>query len=54
MDPNILYSLVNTRLRDFHEDLASFCYDNGLHEDEFQSFMADHNFHYNKKLNQFR
>lgn len=54
MDPNILYSFVNMRLRDRHSDLESFCYDTGLVVSEFKAFMAEHGFHYVKKLNQFR
>lgn len=54
MDPNILYSFVNSRLRDFHTHLESFCYDNGLVPEEFEAFMAEYGFYYDHKINQFR
>ncbi len=54
MDPNILYSFVNTRLRDFHTSLENFCYDNGLDPKAFEAFLAEYGFEYDKKLNQFR
>lgn len=54
MDPFILYSFINTRLRDVYPDLSAFCEDNALDLQDFLDHMARHGFEYNETTNQFR
>lgn len=54
MDPNIIYSIVNARLRVHDRNLAAFCEDNGIDLQEFTSYMYEHGFSYHPENNQFR
>lgn len=54
MDPSILYSIINMRLRNSRMSLAEVLDDLDIDLTAFTAHMADHDFHYNEKTNQFR
>lgn len=53
-DPFILFSLVNTKLRDFYSSLEDFCYDFSINKDSFLDYMLKNNFIYDGITNQFK
>lgn len=54
MDPNILYSFINARLRVSSPSLEVFCEDQGIDMTELLEHMMAHGFCYNEELHQFR
>ncbi|MPN41763.1 hypothetical protein SDC9_189318 [bioreactor metagenome] len=54
MDPNILYSIVNARLRVTNSSLTDFCEDQALDLDQFSRYMEQQGFVYHPETNQFR
>ncbi|PKK40024.1 hypothetical protein ABB02_00819 [Clostridiaceae bacterium JG1575] len=54
MDPNIVYSMANARLRVQNASLGDFCDDNAIDCEAFLEYMARHGFHYHDASNQFR
>jgi hypothetical protein len=52
-DPMMLLSYVNTQLRDFYPDLASFCEDKGADEQEIRDCLKSIDYAYDEKLNRF-
>ena len=54
MDPNILYSIVNARLRVANPTLEAFCEDNDIDMVEFLLHMEAHGFCYHSESRQFR
>ncbi|MDO4555470.1 MAG: DUF4250 domain-containing protein [Lachnospiraceae bacterium] len=53
-DPIMLYSFLNTKLRDQYHSLELLCEDMNLDENEICSSLAAMDFHYDKEKNQFR
>lgn len=53
-DPVILYSFLNTKLRDQYSSFQSLCKDMNLDEQEILAILASMDFHYDKTKNQFR
>lgn len=53
-DPVILYSFLNTKLRDQYSSFTSLCEDMELNEEEILSILKTMDFHYDAKGNQFR
>ncbi len=53
-DPVMLYSFLNTKLRDQYENFDLLCDDMGLNADEILAKLATMDFHYDKEKNQFR
>lgn len=54
MDPNLLYSLVNTRLRNDYESLEDLARSLDLDRTALEQRLADAGFVYVAELNQFR
>lgn len=54
MDPQILLSLINTKLRDQYESLEALCDDLGITEEEIIKKLKSIGYEYNKESNQFK
>ncbi len=54
MDPAMLYSLINTRLRNDYRDLHDLTRALGLERGELEDHLAAHGFHYDAALRQLR
>ncbi len=54
MDPVILYSYLNTKLRDQYSSFDALCDDMNLNKEEILSKLAVMDFHYDEEKNQFR
>ena len=52
-DPVMLLSVVNTALRDTHQDLDVFCRTRDVEKDEIISKLKTINYEYNVELNKF-
>ena len=52
-DPVMLLSVVNTALRDTHQDLDGFCRTRDVEKDEIISKLKTINYEYNVELNTF-
>ncbi|MFR5486136.1 DUF4250 domain-containing protein [Eubacterium sp.] len=52
-DPVMLLSVVNTALRDTHQDLDGFCKTRDVEKDEIISKLKTINYEYNVELNKF-
>ena len=53
-DPNILYSYINTMLRDKYHSLKELCDDNGIEEKDIVLKLQAAGFEYDESANQFR
>ncbi|EJO5347592.1 DUF4250 domain-containing protein [Clostridium botulinum] len=53
MNPYILLSLVNTKLRDEFESLKDFCQTYDLRQDEIENKMKNIEYKYDDEINQF-
>lgn len=54
MDPNILYSIVNMKLRDFYSSLEQLCEDLDLNKEELIQVLKNAGYTYDKKRNCFQ
>lgn len=54
MDPNILYSIVNMKLRDFYSSLEQLCEDLDLNKEELIEVLKNAGYTYDKKGNCFQ
>ena len=52
-DPIMLYSVINTKLRDFYPSLEALCADMGIEKNELNEKLNSAGFEYNKEINQF-
>lgn len=52
-DPVMLYSVINTKLRDFYPSLQALCEDLGLNEEDLKGKLSSVGFEYNPETNQF-
>lgn len=52
-DPMMLYSFINTKLRDSYASLAKLCEDLDLSEQEIVKKLGSAGFEYNRELNKF-
>lgn len=52
-DPNMLYSLINMKLRDEYPSLSSLCSGLDLDESSLRRQLADAGFHYDPISNKF-
>ena len=52
-DPMILFSVLNTRLRDEYDSLAALCEDLELDEEELKAKLAAAGFRYDAELRRF-
>lgn len=53
-DPVMLYSYLNTKLRDQYSSLDTLCEDMDLNKEEIIQKLSLMDFHYDKEKNQFR
>lgn len=54
MDPNILLSMVNMKLRDFYSNLSALCEDIDVTEEELIEKLSSIGYKYEKEQNQFK
>lgn len=54
MDPNILVSMINMKLRDFYSSLDTFCEDTQVDIKELEEKLKSAGFVYIKEINQFK
>lgn len=54
MDPNILVSMVNMKLRDFYSNLDSYCEDMDISRNIIEKKLENAGYKYHSDLNQFR
>jgi len=54
IDPNILLSLINTKLRDNYSSLDALCYDLELTKEEVVNRLRNIGYNYNEVENQFK
>ena len=52
-NPEILLSIINTKLRDFYSSLEDLCEDLDYDIDEVNTILNSINYYYNNNLNQF-
>ena len=52
-DPMILFSVINTKLRDQYPSLEALCEDFNVSREELEKKLAAVGFEYNKDLNKF-
>ena len=54
MDPNILVSMINMKLRDFYSSLDNYCDDMDISRSVIEEKLAKAGYEYNVDLNQFK
>lgn len=54
IDPNILLSVINTKLRDQYASLDILCYDLELTKEIILNRLEEINYNYNEEENQFK
>lgn len=54
MDPNILVSMINMKLRDFYSSLSILCEDLDINEEELRNKLASAGYEYIDEQNQFK
>lgn len=54
MDPNILVSMVNMKLRDFYSSLDSYCEDMDIEKEALEEKLEKAGYKYNDDINQFK
>ena len=54
MDPNILLSIINMKLRDFYSNLSSLCDDMEISEEYLKEKLNKVGYNYDETINQFR
>jgi hypothetical protein len=54
IDPNILLSIMNTKLRDQYASLDILCYDLELTKEYILNRLKDIGYNYNEEKNQFK
>lgn len=52
-DPMILYSFINTKLRDYYSSLDILCDDMELERTDIELILSTVGFEYNQELNKF-
>ncbi len=52
-DPMILFSLINTKLRDFYSSLDDLCEDMDVSKPEIESILSEAGFRYDPEKNRF-
>lgn len=52
-DPMMLFSVVNTKLRDEYDSLAALCEDMHVSRQEIEENLAEIGFEYNEQQNKF-
>lgn len=54
IDPNILLSIINTKLRDQYASLDILCYDLEIAKEDILNRLKSIDYNYNEKENQFK
>lgn len=54
MDPNILVSIINLKLRDYYSSLENLCEDMDIDINILESSLEKGGFSYNEDINQFK
>lgn len=54
MDPNILVSIINLKLRDYYSSLENLCEDMDIDINILENSLEKGGFSYNKEVNQFK
>ena len=54
MDPNILLSIVNMKLRDFYSNLSTLCDDMEIDEEALKEKLSEIGYEYDDSINQFK
>lgn len=54
MDPNILLSMINMKLRDFYSNLSALCEEIGVTEEELKEKLNSIGYKYKRDQNQFK
>lgn len=54
MDPNILLSIINMKLRDFYPNLNALCDDMEISEDGLKEKLNQIGYKYDENINQFK
>lgn len=54
MDPNILVSIINLKLRDYYSSLENLCEDMDIDMNVLENSLEKGGFSYNKEVNQFK
>ncbi|MGG7323336.1 DUF4250 domain-containing protein [Clostridium baratii] len=54
MDPNILVSIINLKLRDYYSSLENLCEDMDIDMNVLESSLGKGGFSYNEDVNQFK
>ena len=52
MDPNILVSMINMKLRDFYSDLDSYCEDMDISRELLEEKLKNAGYKYQSDINQ--
>ena len=52
-DPVLLYSVVNTKLRDYYKSLDELCYDLQLDKSDIIKKISSIGYEYDEQINQF-
>lgn len=52
-DPNLLFSILNTKLRDFYASLDAYCEDADEDKNEILEIMQKAGYRYDEERNQF-
>ena len=52
--PEILYSMVNMKLRDCYDSFEDYCQGEDVDGTEIEAILGSAGYHYNKEINQFR
>lgn len=52
-DPNILLSIINTKLRDFYSSLDILCDEMDENKNDIINILGSINYYYDEKLNKF-
>ena len=53
-DPEILYSMINMKLRDTYSSLEDFCADEDVDREEIEQILNSAGYYYNEENNSFR
>ena len=54
MDPHMLVSILNLKLRDFYSSLDIFCDDIGINREELEEKLNKVGYFYESNINQFK
>lgn len=52
-DPNMLFSFINMKLRDFYSSLTELCNDLNIDQQVIEKILNEAGYEYNEELNKF-